>query len=75
MSASAPRRRDPFLRAAWMLTILLIVAGVAIEVVSDSGLATAIGAGLLGAATVVILCITFYLVGRSEDEERSRGRS
>lgn len=54
--------------------IALVLAAVAVALVADGTIAVAIALTLAGSAGVLLVAAVFYAVGRSEDEDRARGR-
>ena len=54
------------------VALVLLVAGIALVVLSDALAADVAGIVLCGVAGVLAISAVFYAIGRSEDEERAR---
>ncbi len=62
------------MNVAFLVTVLL--AGVVVSVAANGRTAlTAVGFVLIGLASIALVGLAFYAVGRSEDRDRARGRS
>ena len=58
---------------AALVSLLAILAGIVLLIVSDTGdTAAIVGFLLLGLGGIAITALAFYAVGRSEDAERAR---
>ncbi len=56
--------------------LALLVAGIVVSILpGDSTALTAVGFVLIGLASILLVALAFYEVGRSEDRDRARGRS
>lgn len=68
------RFRNP--RAAMMraLTIVALIAAIALALATESTTLKAIAIAIGGCACVLAVSIAFYAVGRSEDEQRARDK-
>jgi uncharacterized membrane protein YuzA (DUF378 family) len=56
--------------------LALLVAGIVVSILAgDSTALTAVGFVLIGLASILLVALAFYEVGRSEDRDRARGRS
>jgi hypothetical protein len=60
---------DSTARNTMIAAALLAVAGLILAVAGGTT-AMIIGAGMIGVAAVLVVAIVFYLVGRSEDQDR-----
>jgi hypothetical protein len=54
--------------------LALLLAATLVAVLGDGTAVVAVALGLAGAGGVLLVCAAFYVVGRSEDEERARRR-
>jgi hypothetical protein len=59
-------------RVTVLLGALAAIAGVAVLALGRSGVATIVGAALVGLAAVLLTGLAFLLVGESEDRDRLR---
>ena len=64
----------PVVRISLVVSLLLVVAGVALLLVGGTTL-NAVAATLLGTAGVIWVSLVFFAVGRSEDREREASRA
>ena len=56
----------------WIIPVALLLVGIVVIIVG-SGIADAIGGGLMAVALVVAVSLAFLEVGLSEDRARERG--
>ena len=56
----------------WLIPVALLVIGVVV-IIAGSGVADAVGGGIIAAALVVAVSLAFLEVGLSEDRARERG--
>lgn len=68
--------RSPWRRAfspvVWGLTVVFLVAGVAVLLLVRSNLGLGVGAGLCGVAGIVLVAAVFLAIGYGEDDDRAQ---
>lgn len=62
------------MRALTIVAILALIAAVVLALATESTTVRAIALALGGCASVLGVCLAFYAVGRSEDEQRARDK-
>jgi F0F1-type ATP synthase assembly protein I len=67
-----PRRARSVMRALTIVALIALIASIVLALATESTTLKAIALMLGGCACILGVCLAFYAVGRSEDEQRAR---